>query len=154
MKHFIEDYRNNQIFYNEDSDKFVCEILSDNELKPKTINRASLVDVRKAIDDYIKRNSTFKPFKALYEKWSGIKIVTIVGVRKDGGVTVENTKGEREQIISDVKNLLKYSQEYLNEKAQIDLQIEELEKQKTALRKRLDAIKPEKLDLSFINDYK
>jgi hypothetical protein len=119
------------------------------------MKRATLVDVRKSIDDYIKRNSAFKPFKALFKRWGGdIKVVTIVAVRKDGGVIVENSKGEREQIISDVKNLLKYSELYLNEKAQIDLQIKVLDGQKNELREKLESITPEKLDLSFINQYK
>jgi hypothetical protein len=157
MKHFIEDYRNNQIFYDESNDKFVCEILSDDELKPKTMNRASLVDVRKAIDDYFKRNSTFKPFKALYSYFSDgsdIREVTIVAVRKDGGVTVTNTKGEREQIILDVNKLRKYSETFINENSQIAMQIDELDRQKTALKKRIFEIMPEKLDLSFINNFK
>jgi predicted nucleic acid-binding Zn-ribbon protein len=157
MKHFIEDYRDNQIFYDESNDKFVCEILSEEEVQPKMMKRATLVDVRKSIDDYIKRNSAFKPFKALYSRWSDgsdTKAVTVVAVRKDGGVTIENSKGEREQIISDVKGLRKYSESFLREKAQIDLQIKELESQKEVLKEKLQAITPEKLDLSFINQYK
>jgi hypothetical protein len=157
MKHFIEDYRNNQIFYDETYDKFVCEILSEEEVQPKMMKRATLVDVRKSIDDYIKRNSAFKPFKAIYSRWldgSDTKVVTVVAVRKDGGLTIENSKGEREQIISDVKRLLKYSESFLREKAQIDLEIDMLDEKKQELRKKLQAITPENLDLSFINQYK
>jgi hypothetical protein len=154
MKHFIEDYRDNQIFYDESNDKFVCEILSEEEVQPKMMKRATLVDVRKSIDDYIKRNSTFKPFKAIYESWRGDKVVTIIAIRKDGGLTIEDSKGNREQLINDVKNLLKYSESFINEKAQIDFQINELEKQKMELREKLISIMPEKLDLSFINQYK
>jgi len=56
----IQKYRGQTIIYDDLEDKFCCQIeLNDNI---KNSKRASLKDVRKAIDQFIKDNLEFKPF--------------------------------------------------------------------------------------------
>lgn len=60
MRIEICEYKNQTIYYDEDSDKFVCDIeLNDNIRSAK---RASLSNVKKEIDLFIKANANFKPF--------------------------------------------------------------------------------------------
>jgi hypothetical protein len=160
MKYKIDTYREQEIFYNEDSDKFEVEILTNEELQPKYSKRASLVDVKKSIDDHFKRNANFKPCKAIYAPYSVIDAyeVTITAIRKDGGITIEKANGEKQQLVpnkySDFKNnFYKYSELYLKDLAATNRVIEELERQIKVVKSDVINRAPEKLNFSFINDY-
>ena len=50
----IEVYKGQAIFYDEHSDKFVCDISVED--KSKSTKRQSLKDVRKEIEQFIKLN--------------------------------------------------------------------------------------------------
>jgi hypothetical protein len=157
MKHKIETYREQEIFYNEDSDKFEVEILTDEELQPKYSKRASLVDVKKSIDDHFKRNANFKPFSALYICGNELRQLTVVGVRKDKGLIVEFLNGEKKQMpngaYSDIRHLYKYSSDFVNTKIDLDNKIKELKAEIKNIEEHISLAKPEKLNLLFINDY-
>ena len=59
----IEDYKGFEIFYDEDSDKFITTMELNNVVKePK---RASLKALRQEINTFVKLNLEFKPFKIL-----------------------------------------------------------------------------------------
>ena len=53
-KFHIETYREREIYYNADTDKFTVELLIEDGWREKS--RKSLKDCRKAIDDHIKEN--------------------------------------------------------------------------------------------------
>jgi len=59
----IEVYKGQSITYNDDNDKFECEM----ELSGKVrgAKRGSLKDLRKEIDQFVKTNLEFKPFRFL-----------------------------------------------------------------------------------------
>jgi len=85
MKIEIEQYKNQTIFYDDDSDKFTCDITVEEAYQSKT--RKSLKEIRKEIDTFIKLNLEFKPFKCLYKDGYGDKgftIVDIIAIRSDG----------------------------------------------------------------------
>jgi hypothetical protein len=156
-KHFICDYREHKIWYNEDTDKFTVELLIEDNRSEKV--RKSLTDCKKAIDAHIKANLEFKPFQCIRNSWDTSRVVRIEQVRSDGGF-VFTYKGEKQTEISDVLEQLKgkkstyfvYNPDY----------IEWLE-QREAIKQRQQAeigehlkLKPEltPLDLSFVNDFK
>ena len=63
MKIEIQVYKGHPITYDDYDDKFECEIELNNNTK--SAKRGSLKDIRKEIDQFIKANLDFKPFKFL-----------------------------------------------------------------------------------------
>jgi hypothetical protein len=88
MKALIENYRGFEIFFDTEKERFTYS------LDDKWHGKQSYPAVRKAIDDYRKENSGFKPFKI--KKIEG-KEYDVVGIRKDGAYVVERN-GIREQL--------------------------------------------------------
>lgn len=84
MKYEIETYKGQQIVYNDDNDKFECQIELNNQVK--NAKRSSLKDVRREIDQFVKANLEFKPFtflrKSNYSKT--FKIFECSAIRTDG----------------------------------------------------------------------
>ena len=92
MKHEIEEYKGQTIYYDEHEDKFVCDIEFDGNVKsPK---RGSLKDLKAAIDQFQKDNMNFKPFKAIHNGWGEMKVVEVVGIRTGDVMVIakEHTK--------------------------------------------------------------
>jgi len=79
MRIQIETYRGQSIEYDDDRDRFICEMVIENDWKTKTSLKLS--EVRKAIDQFIKLNADFKPFIFLDRDFRPVKIVA---VRTDG----------------------------------------------------------------------
>ena len=95
----IDTYRNIDIYFDLDREKFYASIDDVNYSKDKQSYAAS----KKTIDDFIKENVEFKPFYVVkVEFWSGKieKRCKIIGIRKDGRYIYENEKGEIKQIES------------------------------------------------------
>lgn len=81
----IEVYKGQTIYYDDDADKFICQINMND--KYKETKRSSLKDVRKEIDAFQKLNLEFKPFKAILASrysFESFEIVDIAGIRTDG----------------------------------------------------------------------
>lgn len=87
MKIFIEDYKGQVINYDDDADKFVCEISIED--RSKSSKRGSLKDLRKEIDLFIKENLDFKPFKVIVNSYSDISFATVEAIRTDGRLVVK-----------------------------------------------------------------
>lgn len=86
----IEVYKGQTIQYNEDADKFLCDISIEDRFK--TTKRQSLKDVRKEIDSFIKINAEFKPFKVFKkDTWGDITALNITGIRSDGKFLLERS---------------------------------------------------------------
>lgn len=155
-KFLIETYREHQIWYNADSDKFTVELLIEDSWREK--GRKSLKDCRKAIDEHIKANAEFKPFICLHIAWGNANIVRVLQVRKDGGLLLDEGQGVTRVEINEPKEQLKgnknyffqYNPDYVEwlDKKQ---QMEQRHKEEYAEMKRQEP-KITPLDLSFIKD--
>lgn len=98
MKHEIEVFKGQTIFYDEDKDKFVCDIsVEDNS---KSTARKSLKDVRSEINAFIKLNVDFKPMRILFESWGRITPTTIWAVRTGGDFVVGKTEDGSKSFVS------------------------------------------------------
>lgn len=126
MNTLIEEYRGIDIIFNTDTERFSFDIDegSWNE-------KQSFAACKKNIDDYLKANAVFKPFKIRY-KQNGDSILLVVGIRKDNRFIVERN-GKKEQfseysekdyILFDEKDNIIYSQITELEKQRCDLQKE------------------------------
>lgn len=93
--HLIDTYREFDIYYVEDEDKFVCEMVAEDS--HKTTSRSSLKSLKQEVDKFIKANANFKPFKVMRvgryssgEEYNGsVVVMDAVGVRKDGALILE-----------------------------------------------------------------
>lgn len=79
MKIVIENYRGWEIYFDTQKETFYA-VLSEFDVD-KT--KQSFAAIKKSIDDYIKENVNFKPFKAIVGGWGGYTIKEFVGIRKD-----------------------------------------------------------------------
>src|SRR5436190_9489324 len=130
MKYEIENYKGQLIEYDEDHDKFVCDISIEDKFK--TTKRLSLKDVKKEIDTFIKLNIDFKPFKCLaiykYDK-DDFTDLNVSAIRTDGKFITFKEGQENYKSHSDKKDALYwrvYDADIIKEK-------EELEKEKEAV---------------------
>lgn len=113
----IEEYKGQTIKYDDDADKFFCDITIED--KYKTSKRGSLKDLRREIDLFIKANMDFKPFKAILKSQYGgssFEEVTVKAIRTDKKFIV--SVGSRDQQFSkkDCEQLMKYDFDLLKEK--------------------------------------
>ena len=114
-KHFIETYRGHDIYYDENSEKFTCDISIEDNFK--STSRVSLKACRQEIDTFIKDNLNFKPFKLFnfgyHLDFTGdINEYEAIGVRShDGALIIEGesqyTKGEKRKESSESTNMPK-----------------------------------------------
>lgn len=88
-KHLIENYRGHDIYYDEDKDKFICDISIEDNFK--STSRSNLKACRQEVDGFIKENLNFKPFKIMFfDTFSGeCEPRDVVGVRSDGAIVTE-----------------------------------------------------------------
>lgn len=94
MKTEVDNYRGFEIRFDTDNETFECDIDDSRSVKK------SYPAVKKFIDEYIKDNSEFKPFKvepSANASWGG-EFGTIIGIRKDGRFIIELPEGEKKQI--------------------------------------------------------
>lgn len=136
MKIEIEDYKGQVIVYNDDSDKFECAIEMNNQVR--STKRASLKDVRKEIDQFIKANLEFKPFKFLMKsKYSGDKSFSpyfCSAIRTDGKFVVNNNTYSSNSYLSEKEMAfaMVYDAEVVEDLAKIELEFEQARIKRTA----------------------
>lgn len=156
-KFHIETYREREIYYNADTDKFTVELLIEDSWHEKS--RKSLKDCRKAIDDHIKDNIDFKPVTCLYKKYGSARSIKIEQVRSDGGVLFKSKEDKMrieiseplEQIKGKANYFFKYDADYIEWlKASAEME-ERHSAEKKAHNKTAPELKP--LDLSFIKQF-
>lgn len=109
MKIEIEEYKGQTIYYDDASDKFVCDIEIDGNVKNG--KRGSLVDLRKEIDSFIKLNLNFKPFEIFYKRYDEFIKTTVKAIRTDGKLIMD--LGNYSPLIgkNEEKNIFKYDAE-------------------------------------------
>jgi hypothetical protein len=96
MKVLIDNYRKFEINFDTDTDEFYSvSDYYDTEVKKK-----SFASSKKAIDDFIKANSEFKPFDVVptYGNSSYKKAGKIIGIRKDKRFIIQYENGETGQV--------------------------------------------------------
>lgn len=127
MKINIEEYKGQSIQYDEDDDKFVCSITVEDNFKET--KRKSLKDVRKEIDQFIKLNMDFKPFKALltanYDRDYTFKLVDVTAIRTDGKLVVNEGNYIQYFDTKKASKLMKYDKSVIEESQIIDADFEE-----------------------------
>jgi len=142
----IEEYKGQLITYNEDNDKFECDISIED--KSKSTKRQSLKDVRKEVDNFVKLNLNFVPFKVIKKDWGNDLVVRDVsGIRTDGKFVVSDSYGSNYKSLLEMQSYNVYDPVIMKELTilQEELQIarNKFDKAKNELVERL---KP--LDLS------
>ena len=155
----IEIYREHTIKYDADKDKFFVSLIVNDEHTEK--NRGSLNDVRKAVDEHIKANLEFKPFTLFFNYCGDATEYKLVSVRSDGGVVLENKKGEKRTEISAVREHLrgngrekffKFNADYLEWTEKKDALYKKHQQEASEMQKLKPALEP--IDMSFVNDFK
>lgn len=96
MRTLIENYRGFEIYFNTDKEEFYT--ISNEHDTEKT--KKSYASTKKFIDDFLKKNINFKPINVMKEKslYSDSKIITLIGIRKDGAFTYEDKEGNKQQL--------------------------------------------------------
>lgn len=151
MKLEIEVYKGQQIYYNDDSDKFECDIdINGNVKSPK---RGSLKDLRNEIDQFIKFNLEFKPFLFIEKSsWGGesFYIKKCCAIRKDGTFVTHPIDQENNKSYSDKKDQLRfyiYDENIVNDYAECEKEFDIAKKKVDARRKEISE-RLVKMDLS------
>lgn len=92
MRIEIDRYRGWIIYFDPENEMFFGE-----GLEAEPVQKTSFSAAKKAIDDYLKDNTNFKPFKVLRVGYDVSDPITITGVRKDGRFVYEE-EGNKKQI--------------------------------------------------------
>lgn len=150
MKLEIEVYKGQQIYYNDDSDKFECDIdINGNVKSPK---RGSLKDLRNEIDQFVKLNLEFKPFFFIEKSSWGesFYIKKCCAIRKDGTLVTHPVDQENNKSYSDKKDQIYfcvYDENIVNEYSENEKEYELAVEKVNAKRKELSE-KLVRMDLS------
>lgn len=150
MKIEIQVYKGQTIHYDEDYDKFECEISVEDKFK--TTKRQSLSDVRKEIDTFIKLNVDFKPFKALLLDYnlSYFKEIYVSAIRTDGKFIVSDSVDSSYKSHYGKKEMAKvmvYDYDAIKTKQKLKKELDELKvKYDTLMKEVLSTLTP--IDLS------
>jgi|ERR1039457_1074918 hypothetical protein len=148
MKYEIETYKGQTIEYDDDYDKFICDISVED--KYKNTKRSSLKDIRKEIDTFIKINAEFKPFKAFFLSTYGDKDFDeyeVSAIRSDGKYVVSKGSYKSHFDKKDMEKCMVYDVDIVKEKEVIK---NEIEASRERGRKKLNELykKLVKMDLS------
>ena len=149
MKALIEKYRGFDIFFDTHDEKFTFQEPDETVVKP------SYSALKKAVDDYIKENSTFVPFEMVanpleHHYSSRPERIKVTGIRKDGRFVYTNTKKENVQISEYDERY--WAQETPDNQEHI-LKIMALELEKDDINRKIDATK-KKLKIVTLKDLK
>jgi hypothetical protein len=95
MKVLIENYRGWEIYFNTDEEDFYT---TSNDFDRQQSKR-SYAATKKFIDDFIKENTDFRPFKieCMPSIYKNRDVKTIVGIRKDGVFVYRDKDGSKRQ---------------------------------------------------------
>jgi hypothetical protein len=151
-KHEIEDYKSHTIYYYEDENKFACDISIEDNFKE--VKRSNLKDVRKEIDQFIKENLNFKPFKALMTDKYGdheVKVVEVTAIRTDGKLVVKERLDSKSQSFygaEEAKRLMKFDADLVEAQKAAD---EEYDKAYKVKKSKMAALMKKLVPLDFTN---
>lgn len=92
MKILIENYRGFDIGFNNDNELFYCVVTTENK------DSKSFSAIKKFIDEYIKDNYKFEPFRVIKDPnqgWGRSDGFTVTGIRKDGLFVGQDAEGKK-----------------------------------------------------------
>lgn len=123
MRYEIETYKGQTIEYDDDYDKFICDITIEDKFK--NTKRSSLKDVRKEIDSFIKLNAEFKPFKAIFKSEYNNKdfyVATVESIRTDGKfvVSTNGSSYKSHYNMKDMQKCMEYNEDIIKEKERLE----------------------------------
>lgn len=148
MKIEIEDYKTHTIFYDEDSDKFICDISIEDNFKKSS--RKSLKEVRKEIDQFIRDNVGFKPIKAIKVAWNDITVLELSALRSDKTILVKGEYRDSYYKKKDCEELFKYDPDVIDEYSKLVEENKKINEEFKTKCKNLHS-KLVKLDLSHLD---
>jgi len=140
MKIGEHEYKGIKVWYNEGFEHWECEL--DRERR-RTVQREKLADLRKRIDDFVKREKKFERFEAIrlgagFGRSDRGEILIVTSVTVDGEYWTINGKGDRSkktasQIATNtpenmaiIQKALNDSERHRNEMALIEKQVDSL----------------------------
>ncbi len=91
----VDNYRGYEIRFDTNYETFLCDIDDARSVKK------SYSAIKKFIDEYIKENNEFKPFKIIpnpIDSWGDMKPATVIGVRKDKSYQIETADGTKKAL--------------------------------------------------------
>lgn len=139
MRVLIETYREWEIYFDTESEDFYT--VSNQYDSQKT--KRSYAATKSYIDDFIKNNTTFKPIKVhrLESNFGDEKVITLIGIRKDGRFIYQDEDGEKGQLSNynetDYFLLNEANEPILKEISDLRKQINEIHSQIKQLDKKL-----------------
>lgn len=154
MKIEIEVYKDQTIYYDDNADKFICDISIEDH--SKSSKRGSLKDLRREIDVFIKDNMDFKPFKAIRKSRYGgdeFSVVNVESIRTDKKLVITSNGIYKDHVgKKDSIQLMKYDHDIIKELEIIQADFENARQLKNekieALNKRLIPLDLSKYDLA------
>lgn len=153
MKIFIEEYKGQSIYYNEDADKFVCDIELNNNVKSS--KRGSLKDLKKEIDLFVKENLNFKPFQFFKVQFGDFTEMTCENIRNDGKFVVKSSYRTEYYDKKDFKSAFEFDFDKKYQVALIDaefeLQRKEYQRKKDEIISQLKPLDISKYDIAGTN---
>lgn len=150
MESIIEVYRNYEIRFNTETESFVCDIDDSRSVKK------SYPALKKFIDEFIKENYEFKPFKVIGIPTSYGREDTrkIIGIRKDNRFIYEDQKGKVSQFSDyELQNYMLIDDENKQnwvELKNIENEIDVLVSKRTILQKQFKITTLESIKQNFI----
>jgi hypothetical protein len=139
----IEDYRGFEIIFNTETERFSFTLDEGHWAEKQTY-----AVCKKNIDDYLKANIEFKPFKV--RSFTQNNISTIIGIRKDNRFIILDESGRKDQISEyDEKNYIIYDEK---DNAVYDV-IRDIHKQEQVLREKISE-QFSKIDTPSLSDVK
>ena len=145
----IEDYKGQTIYYNDDTDKFECDIELNDKLK--STKRQSLNDVRNEIKTFIKLNENFRPFKVISSGYGSVlSVVNVESKRYDGKFVISfNDYSKRYKKESEMAKYFEYDYEIEKEYKKIEEEFKEYRNNyKRTITELLSKLKP--LDITTL----
>lgn len=95
-KILIQNYRGWDIFFDTYTDQFVCRMSDKDNQSDAEKESKSITAIRKYIDEYLKVNQKFEKVDIVKVRNSiepYYDVYTIIGLRKDGGFTIQDQDG-------------------------------------------------------------
>ena len=137
MKYEIQQYKGQAIFYDEFDDKFKCDVSIGDFAKP--VKRASLEDVRKQIDQFVRDNLNFVPFKGIAkQRGDRLEVIEFSALRTDGKLIGISASGSKSFYgLAEIAKIYAYEPSIMAEKKEADIQFDSALKVRDEIYKEL-----------------
>jgi|GEM_PF-4975001 hypothetical protein len=144
MKSEVDNYRGYEIRFDTEKETFECDIDDSRSVKK------SYSSIKLFIDEYIKDNHEFKPFKiekTPFSYYAKDGVINVIGIRKDGRFIIQN--GEKKEQLSDY-DLEQYmivlleNKQFWDELKELNLKRQEIDKVEKTIKAKFKIIPVDK----------